>query len=768
MIETNIRIVSPGTDLRLPIRRAQLRTASPDADLLELACLRLRARHGLAATPDEDGTILVATSRPIPKLDIKEKDRQLVLEDAQDSFSLGLGDELGRALLPTLIERAVLARLGRLNRRWAISGAPRNWYEKNPIREKDGIAVFRRASIASLLIEDVGVGIAMDTQTAFFTTRTLDWFFPLNVNAAECKQRRAWFERLAQREHGKGTLLYNRGGTKTICYFSKADEGATCGSTGSVRVDNVTYESVYDYYSKTAKHLNIAKDDRAVWVSFQSARAAKGTRGDVPVAAKLLTLRVFNDALPESLQRLIPIIPANRREFLFAFWRELGDDTLADLGTGCEEGLWAPPSGRTWQITPPPLRFGKDKILPSPRNEFEYREYYGSRIKILRENGCFQFPASTPRLITCAHPSSVPEAWARQLVNDVGEAFYCWTGKKFSTAPINYEHVDDAVTKINGQDDTMLLFVLNGDPNGYYTVSLELGERRPKRVTSETLEDHIKELHNGAPDKRTGKLSLEKGRNNWRSFVGLIGLDLFQLQDGVPWAIPSGPFEALLAVDVSHDRRYYGLSLLIIRKNGKQPGFKLITVIKSKADPKHEAINPEVLEEEAVKLFRQHWPNTAPPLESMVTLRDGRVYKEEPKAFERIKERLIKDRILLNNGRYEVIEFFKQSEKNLRLWEVDTGPKVTNVLEGCAVEISPGFVVLANTGRTTLNQGTAEPVVLHSPGNRQGVRDAATASFHSAQLNWSNPRVAIRYPVPISRTDEELIARAQQEARHSR
>jgi hypothetical protein len=93
---------------------------------------------------------------------------------------------------------------------------------------------------------------------------------------------------------------------------------------------------------------------------------------------------------------------------------------------------------------------------------------------------------------------------------------------------------------------------------------------------------------------------------------------------------------------------------------------------------------------------------------------------------------------------------------------------VLNILEGIAVENSSGYIVLTNTGRTTLNHGTAEPTVLHSPGKRQVVRDAATTCFQTAQLNWSNPRVALRYPLPINRTDEELIARAQQEARHSR
>jgi hypothetical protein len=101
---------------------------------------------------------------------------------------------------------------------------------------------------------------------------------------------------------------------------------------------------VYDYYAKTAPHLKISPQDRAVWVSF-----LKG-KGDVPVAAKLLRLRVFNDAVPESLKLVIPMAPRDRREFVFAFWRELGADILANLGASFENGLWSPPKERFWQF----------------------------------------------------------------------------------------------------------------------------------------------------------------------------------------------------------------------------------------------------------------------------------------------------------------------------------------------------------------------------------------------------------------------------------
>src|SRR5580692_5340600 len=67
MIETNIRIVVPGVKVGIFARRAKITSTTSAPDLVELACLRLRAKSGLAAVPDGDG-LLVATDSPIPEL----------------------------------------------------------------------------------------------------------------------------------------------------------------------------------------------------------------------------------------------------------------------------------------------------------------------------------------------------------------------------------------------------------------------------------------------------------------------------------------------------------------------------------------------------------------------------------------------------------------------------------------------------------------------------------------------------------------------------
>jgi hypothetical protein len=38
-----------------------------------------------------------------------------------------------------------------------------------------------------MFVEDVGVGIAADVQTAFFTTHNIDWFFPLTGTSEDIR-----------------------------------------------------------------------------------------------------------------------------------------------------------------------------------------------------------------------------------------------------------------------------------------------------------------------------------------------------------------------------------------------------------------------------------------------------------------------------------------------------------------------------------------------------------------------------------------------------
>src|SRR5574341_62997 len=111
MFETNIRIVRPGPDLYLWIRRAAIQGPNLSVDLLQRACGTLRHRQRLAAAPcgGAQPSLLVATNAPIPVMYLEQENWVLEVRDAGGaSRRLSLTDPDGASLIPPLIERTLL------------------------------------------------------------------------------------------------------------------------------------------------------------------------------------------------------------------------------------------------------------------------------------------------------------------------------------------------------------------------------------------------------------------------------------------------------------------------------------------------------------------------------------------------------------------------------------------------------------------------------------------------------------------------------------
>ena len=371
MIETNIKMVSEGLNMRLATRVAKVSGSQERADLLELACSRLKTRRHIAAVrhPHAENCLLVATNANVPPISFQEENWQITVEDANESLSLGFSDPLGETVIPELIERMLLASLLKLTDRWTIGGRPRHFYERAPYKLLDGIAAYRRVAVSAVLIEDIGVGVACDFQSSFFTSETLQWFFSTEIGQQEAARRRKIFDRLAQRQQGQGTLLHKHSGNHSICYFGGAPDGVTCDSTGPIWVKRRGFDSLFAYYESLGVR-DVLPGDRAIKVSFPSGS------GSVWVAAKFVRLSVFNDALPRQLETTIHLKPHERRRATLEFWSDLGPDMLGRHGPKFSDDLWIPPASKVWVIPPPALLFGAGTEL-RPANGIEsYKDYW--------------------------------------------------------------------------------------------------------------------------------------------------------------------------------------------------------------------------------------------------------------------------------------------------------------------------------------------------------------------------------------------------------
>jgi hypothetical protein len=723
----------------------------------------------LAAVP-RDGAqpcLLVATHAPIHTIHLEQKDWVLEVRDAGDaSRRLSLNDPPGESLIPSLIERALLAELGRRTDLWTLD-SPRIWYEAKPFRIQNGIAAYRRFEVGSLLIEDIGVGVAVDVGTAFFTTDTLAYFFDPTVDARERQSRRVLFAEITGRQKGqKGTLLYDNGDSKVKCYFEDAPEGVTCASTGTVRVKNRTYDSVLAYYRSENPGLPVAKDSIAIRVSFRDLDRAQW------VAADRVYARVMNDDVPESLSSVDKIAPKDRRALLEGFWNRLEPNPLGSVAEGFHNGFWSPEPSRITRFIPPGVEFGQGKRLPAPATPSvdAYRDYYRRRLKGLEAAGCFSLPPTVGRTLYCAYPRAIGEEVGRRLAADIVSRISKWARRPFDAALVAYDRVDEAIDRLRRADRPgTTLFVLNEEPAAYYEVSFQLNGWRVKRITEAVLREHHHYLTDGAWDRRRRAVTAERGQAVWDQFMTINALDVFQQMDGIPWRTEQGgPYEALLVIDVGHDRRHFALSLLIARSPDKNPSFGIYSVVEVKPDHKQEMINPVMLADYIVRLFEKASRRKFDPISSILILRDGRLCGREPEGIDQGMAKLIAQGMLEEKARVDAVSFHKESLKSVRLWEVDDSADITNPLEGTALRFNEQMAVVASTGAATLHQGTAEPFVLEGDSHCSAILDAACAAFSAAQLNWSSPMVAQRLPLPFKRTDEELTARAAQEIRRIR
>lgn len=343
---------------------------------------------------------------------------------------------------------------------------------------------------------------------------------------------------------------------------------------------------------------------------------------------------------------------------------------------------------------------------------------------------------------------------------------------------VPYGSFMDAVEELRQTDRGVALLVLDAEPSTYYEASYHLQGWRLKRVTELTLAQKHGELVGQVVGDQHGRSS-DRVRGNggekkrWQQFIEPTTLDLLLQMDAIPWrTLQPGHYDAQLTIDVGHDRRYYALSILLMRDRASTPNFQIVTRVLAKADHRQETINHVVLADE----IRRTVEDTLCPRErasveairSLLVLRDGRIAGRENEGIGEAVKRLREDGLLADDARVDIVEIRKDSLKSLRLWEIGPLGEAINALEGTVVRLTDAMVMLTTTGRATLHQGTAEPILLMGEGGAEVLLRAADEVFCGAQLNWASPRMAQRLPLPLKRTDTELKARAAQEVRRLR
>jgi hypothetical protein len=469
----------------------------------------------------------------------------------------------------------------------------------------------------------------------------------------------------------------------------------------------------------------------------------------------------MNDELPRSLKQVDKIKPDRRRQLTKGFWKRLGDRPFGGVAKGLQTMFWKPDATRVLQFALPELLYPNEQHLAGPQvgDLSQYKQYFRSRQEMLDELGCFTSPPTLPRTVHLTYPDDLSNVDVATFGDTLTDRLRQLTGRPIQISePIAYKSVDDATAALTKRNAEIAVFVLDHDPTAYHKAAYS-HKWHVKRITRGSLTEHV-----GYIDTKY---------NRWDSFVTMNALGIVQLFNAVPFGLSCvGQYQAQLAIDVGHDRRNFALSLLIARTSG-EPTFKLFTEVLPKPDHQHDTINPIILKDAIVSLFKKVLDWNADALQSLLVLRDGEfrhlkegktILREEDGVLEGIVE--LKDLGLLSkDATVHLADFRKQTNRTIRFWVVDNQQRADNPLEGTALIVNSRYVALATTGAATLRQGTAHPVVITGNGHCPDITEAARSVFFAAQLNWSSPQKAQRLPQTIRAADEQIQAREAQEIR---
>lgn len=778
MIETNFRIVEGGTNLQLVVRSLKVSGQDLNPDLLNKACDRLRKRRGLAAVPmPSEDIILVATNKPVKPLKIEKSDWYLEAEDTGETRRLYFKNPSDAPILAKLFERGMMSRLEGDPQRWTIKMFPRTFYDAKPCEEQWDIAAYRHYRVSCEVIEGVGIGIAVEVGTAFFSKKTVADYFRDDLLPEEQDKLQRRFHQLRDRRKGKkGTLLYNNKRTNTLCYFDSFPRGMTSGMTGKFKAENIWYSSLTDYYKK--KHGITVRDDEPVAkVSFKNPNgnnASKGFSKPVPVCAKMLRLRVMNDHLPRKLKQVDKLTPMRRDALITQLWKQLNHEPLGSGFPKVSREFWRPSPEKTFIVTPPILILGDGAEMDAPISATiaDYRNYYRGRVGLLDQLGCYDVPPTVSRVLHVAAPNMVEEDTVIALAESITDCLSRWTRKTINWNPVRYSSLDDAFAKLRRVDDPgLVLFAFDSDvdeedeaPETYFLVAYELKGWRVKRLTVHTLLQKAREIPTCGESQEYG----QNGRD-WDSFIEMNALDILQLMDCVPWSLKNGLYyPAHLGIDVGEGRKHFGVSLLICQPETGIPKFFIKPLIFDKPDDKKEEINSRLLEEAILTICKQAVDKHSnfTPLPSLLALRDGRECGGELPTILGVREKLVEMGFLSEAGLVAPVDVHKKTAKGLRVWDRnERDGRLRNTLEGRAVLIDSRTVVLNNTGAATLTQGTANPVILRAQHECVNIKEVAIDFHQTAQFNFSSPGVAQGLALVLKRLDDDLKSRAAQVSR---
>jgi hypothetical protein len=762
--ETNIKLVYHGAQLRLIVRQYELDTDELCKEKAQRLCTYIGKTFGIAAVPymqnGEVKGILTECHDHIPRKEFTVDNWVIELKPLNGNVALSLSDPKQGQLVSDLYKKGLLLNFSTRADFWRLD-SPRIFYEKEPFLKNDflsgsehvaDIEAYRKYEVADVLLENEGLGIAINVGTAFFSSMTVDDYFS-SKNASR-------FYKLSGRYgENKGTLYYDGPNGRVKCYFVKYLADVTLSTTRKLKIGSgITYQHAWDYYQKTYPRFDVKPIDRVAMVSFPGTE----DNAPVPVPANRLYLRVTNEALDHDMSQVDKIAPALRDELLVKLWSELGTKPFGANFADVKNGFFTPKPENCGTLDMPGLRFGDGRLLPAPSEKSmqKYKDHFRNRKRMLEECGCFYVPPGMERDINFVLPQGLDPKISEKLSEDVCSKISKLTGVNVQSVIDGYTNQEQAITELkrNYRDGGMVVFTFDNDESAnYYLIRYGLPDWKIKRLT----EQELRRKYRGYSNFKDGRN--KNGERNWNVYIELITYDVLQ-QLGCLAYVPNVKlnYDMQLMIDVSARHTHLAFSLFIFGQKMTVPHSDAL--VKKKTDPKQqETINPLFLKKYFKELFGLHKEAISTyALNSLLILRDGKDCKQEFTAIKEAIAELKTEGVFPQTFRFDFVEYLKSTLKEVRIWERENG-SIQNALEGSWFKIDRNTIVLTTTGQGTLHQGTASPLLIKNKHTQADLMKVLQDIFVTSQLNYASPGVAQRLTYCAKRADEELQDRAAQE-----
>lgn len=758
-METNIRLVRSGIDLKVKVRRYKLVGRSLTKQEVQRLCAIL-SRENIPAVPflknKEWNSILTVSRFHIPRKSFVVDDWVIKIEPTDLEFTLSLNED-GTQMIADLYKRALLIQLKRSTDMWTLD-SPRIFYERDPFLKNDFVNKFRnvtdiegyrRFEISDVFVDGAGLGFSINVSTAFFTSLSVEDYFSSGYTNR--------FKKLAGRQNEqKGTLIYDGPKGPSKCYFEKYSYDVTLATTPELIVADRRFANLYEYYQLTAPEYPVKPTDRAAIVSFP------GLDKKSYVPANKLYLRVMNDALDYEMSKRDKIDPSERTRLLNKFWNNLGEYPFGQFFNGISRVYYRPNETNSGRFDLPALLFGSGARLtpPTVATASSYKRHFNDRRTYLERNGCFYTPHTYSRDIYFVYPGHVGEQLSELYAADVCAKIEKLTGLVLEPVIKLYTNYEDLLEELKyDHEAAMIVFTFDeNDPATYFHIRHELHDWQLKRLTSFTL----KKTYRNYMDYKDGKKQNNKAERDWNAFVEQNTYDIIQQLGCLPYVVePTLTYDMQLIIDVSEKSSHIALSLFMYKEGMKYPVSD--SLIKTKTDRKKEEISKVFLEKYLKDLVFQNKDIIRKnKMNSLLVLRDGKDCGEEYEAIKTTINFFKEKGIFTTDFKFDFIEYHKSSLKEVRIWEKQGGQNV-NVLEGSYFLMDSTTAILTTTGAGTLHQGTASPIMIKSKHRDCDLLPILRDVFISSQPNYSSPRVAQRLTYSAKRADEQLKDRVAQE-----